>query len=491
LAYFPISQLTHSPNYPLTQFTECDNLLVAKRPSTVYVCQECGAQSPKWLGRCADCGAWNSLVEERTPSQDAEGGAAAHRYAAGSLAAGARLYADVQLEQHPRLSTSIDEFDRVLGGGVVPGSLILLGGEPGIGKSTLLLQAAANMARTVGPVLYSSGEESEHQIKSRGERLAVGDAPLYLLAETCLERILEEITRIKPALVIVDSVQTVFSLKFQSAPGSISQVREAATQLLFAAKGQNVPTFLVGHVTKDGSLAGPKALEHVVDTVLYFEGERHHSHRVVRAVKNRFGAVSELGVFEMTASGLRPVPNPSRLFLAERATNAPGSAVLCTIEGSRPILVEVQALVSTSTYGTSRRMTSGIDQQRLSLLLAVLEKRAGLNLAGDDVFVNIAGGMTVDEPASDLGVLAAIASSVRNRVIPPTTAMFGEVGLAGEVRGISQATLRVREAAQMGFSRLILPEANIDPSDRSGISGCELVGVRTVGEALDELLASR
>jgi DNA repair protein RadA/Sms len=464
---------------------------MAKRPSTVYVCQECGAQSPKWLGRCADCGAWNSLVEERAPSQDAEGGAAAHRYAAGSLAAGARLYADVQLEQHPRLSTSIDEFDRVLGGGVVPGSLILLGGEPGIGKSTLLLQAAANMARTVGPVLYSSGEESEHQIKSRGERLAVGDAPLYLLAETCLERILEEITRIKPALVIVDSVQTVFSLKFQSAPGSISQVREAATQLLFAAKGQNVPTFLVGHVTKDGSLAGPKALEHVVDTVLYFEGERHHSHRVVRAVKNRFGAVSELGVFEMTASGLRPVPNPSRLFLAERATNAPGSAVLCTIEGSRPILVEVQALVSTSTYGTSRRMASGIDQQRLSLLLAVLEKRAGLNLTGDDVFVNIAGGMTVDEPASDLGVLAAIASSVRNRVIPPTTAMFGEVGLAGEVRGISQATLRVREAAQMGFSRLILPEANIDPSDRSGASGCELVGVRTVGEALDELLASR
>ena len=317
----------------------------------------------------------------------------------------------------------------------MPGSLVLLGGEPGIGKSTLLLQAAANMARTVGPVLYSSGEESEHQIKSRGERLAVGNAPLYLLAETCLERILEEIARIKPALVIVDSVQTVFSLKFQSAPGSIGQVREAATQLLFAAKGQNIPTFLVGHVTKDGSLAGPKALEHVVDTVLYFEGERHHSHRVVRAVKNRFGAVSELGVFEMTSAGLRPVPNPSKMFLAERPVNAPGSAVLCSVEGSRPILVEVQALVSSSTYGTARRMASGIDQQRLSLLLAVLEKRAGLNLIGDDVFVNIAGGMTVDEPASDLGVLAAIASSVRNRVIPSTTAMFGEVGLAGEVRG--------------------------------------------------------
>jgi DNA repair protein RadA/Sms len=460
---------------------------MVKPAKTVFACQECGAQSPKWLGRCADCGAWNSLVEERAAEQEL---ATAHRYvAAAGASAAAQLYADIRLEQHARLSTSIDEFDRVLGGGVVPGSLILLGGEPGIGKSTLLLQAAANMARTVGPVLYSSGEESEHQIKARGERLAVGDAPLYLLAETCLERILEEIARIRPALVIVDSVQTVFSLKFQSAPGSISQVREAATQLLFAAKSQNVPTFLVGHITKDGSLAGPKALEHVVDTVLYFEGERHHSHRVVRAVKNRFGAASELGVFEMTASGLRPVPNPSRLFLAERPLAAPGSAVLCTVEGSRPILVEVQALVSTSSYGTARRMASGIDQQRLSLLLAVLEKRVGLNLMGDDVFVNIAGGMTVDEPASDLGVLAAIASSVRNRVIDGTTAMFGEVGLAGEVRGVSQAALRVREAAQMGFRRCIMPQANIDPSDGVTLRDCDLIGVRTVGEALDALLA--
>jgi DNA repair protein RadA/Sms len=461
---------------------------MAKPPKTVYACQECGAQSAKWLGRCPDCGAWNSLVEERA---DESGGAPAggHRYAVNG-AAPARLYSEIEIEQHARLSTGIDEFDRVLGGGVVPGSLVLLGGEPGIGKSTLLLQAAANMARAIGPVLYSSGEESEHQIKSRGERLAVGKAPLYLLAETCLERILDEIGRLKPALVVVDSIQTVFSLKFQSAPGSIGQVREAATQLLFAAKGQNVPTFLVGHVTKDGSLAGPKALEHVVDTVLYFEGERHHSHRVVRAVKNRFGAVSELGVFEMTAGGLRPVPNPSKLFLAERPSNAPGSAVLCSVEGSRPILVEVQALVSSSSYGTARRMASGIDQQRLSLLLAVLEKRAGLNLLGDDVFVNIAGGMTVDEPASDLGVLAAIASSVRNRVVPATTAMFGEVGLAGEVRAVTQATLRVREAAQMGFARCIVPEANIDPADRRAMAGqCELVGVRTVQDALDALLA--
>jgi DNA repair protein RadA/Sms len=461
------------------------------------VCQECGAQSAKAQGRCFECGAFGTVVEERQQDQ-AISASAEHRYALAGDSATARLYADIEIEQYARVTTGIGEFDRVLGGGIVPGSLVLLGGEPGIGKSTLLLQAAANIARTIGPVLYSSGEESEHQIKSRGERLAVGNAPLYLLAETCLERILDEIARLRPALIIVDSVQTIFSMKFQSAPGSIGQVREAATQLLFTAKGQNIPTFLVGHVTKDGSLAGPKALEHVVDTVLYFEGERHHSHRVVRAVKNRFGAVSELGVFEMTSSGLRPVPNPSKMFLAERPANAPGSAVLCSVEGSRPILVEVQALVSSSTYGNARRMASGIDQQRLSLLLAVLEKRAGLNLIGDDVFVNIAGGMTIDEPASDLGVLAAIASSVRNRVISPATAMFGEVGLAGEVRGITQAALRLREAAQMGFRRCVMPEANLDPTVRLKASGsdgsagdgdCEQIGVRTVGEALDALLS--
>jgi DNA repair protein RadA/Sms len=456
----------------------------------VFVCQECGAQAQKWLGRCPDCGAWNSYVEERPsepPGSSSDLGS--HRYALGGGSGAARLYADIKIEASARFSTGIDEFDRVLGGGVVPGSLVLLGGEPGIGKSTLLLQAAANMARTAGPVLYSSGEESEHQVKLRGERLEIGNAPLFLLAETCLERVLDEMVRVKPALVIVDSIQTVFSLKFQSAPGSIGQVREAATQLLFAAKGHNVPILLVGHVTKDGSLAGPKVLEHVVDTVLYFEGERHHSHRVIRAVKNRFGAVSELGVFEMTSSGLRPVPNPSMLFLAERPVNAPGSAVLCTVEGLRPILVEVQAIVSSSSYGTARRMASGVDQQRLSLLLAVIEKRVGLNLAGDDVFVNIAGGVTVDEPASDLGVLAAIASSVRNRVIPASTAMFGEVGLAGEVRGITQAGLRIREAAQMGFERCIMPHANLDRGDGGqGLGRCALVGVRTVAEALDAML---
>jgi DNA repair protein RadA/Sms len=339
-------------------------------------------------------------------------------------------------------------------------------------------------------VLYSSGEESEHQVKSRGERLGVGDAPLYLLAETCLERVLEEMARLKPALVIVDSIQTVFSLKMQSAPGSIGQVREAATQLLFAAKAQNVPTFLVGHVTKEGSLAGPKALEHIVDTVLYFEGERQHAHRIVRAAKNRFGAVSELGVFEMTSAGLIPVPNPSAMFLAERPANSPGSAVLCCLEGTRPILVEVQALVSTSAYGYAKRTAVGLDPTRLALLLAVMEKRAGLALGGDDVYVNIAGGMSVDEPAVDLAVVAAVASSLRNRPIAPGTAVFGEVGLAGEIRATAQAARRVREAEQMGFSRCVMPAANVDPKD-PGLAGtaCSLVGVRTVQDALDQLLA--
>jgi DNA repair protein RadA/Sms len=459
-----------------------------KSPKVVFVCQECGSQFPKWAGRCNECGAWNAIVEERAVEPSVA--AAGNRYAQFAPGTSAKLYADVETANAMRLSTGITEFDRVLGGGVVPGSLVLLGGEPGIGKSTLLLQAAAHFAREVGPVLYASGEESEHQIKSRGDRLGVGQTPLYLLSETCIERILEEIARLKPVLVIVDSVQTVFSLKFQSAPGSIGQVREAATQFLFAAKGQNIPTVLVGHITKDGSLAGPKVLEHVVDTVLYFEGERHHSHRVVRAVKNRFGAVSELGVFEMTGTGLRPVPNPSKLFLAERASGTPGSAVLCCVEGSRPILVEVQALVSTSTFGNARRMAIGIDQNRLSLLLAVLEKRAGLTLAGDDVYVNIAGGMSIEEPAADLSVVAAVASSVRNHGLAPSTAMFGEVGLSGEIRGIPQAALRVREAIQMGFTRIVMPSANVDPADPAHAEGqCELVGVRTVGEALDQLIA--
>ncbi len=451
---------------------------------TVFVCQTCGGQAQKWLGRCPDCGSWNTLVEERAAS--AAPSAAESRFGFASSNAGARLYAEIEAGDAVRLPTGIGELDGVLGGGVVPGSLVLIGGEPGIGKSTLLLQLAAHFARTVGPVLYTSGEESEHQVKLRGERLEVGRAPLYLLAETCLERIVEEIGRLRPALIIVDSVQTVFSMKLQSAPGSIGQVRECATQLLFIAKGQNIPTFLVGHVTKEGSLAGPKVLEHVVDTVLYFEGERHHAHRVVRCVKNRFGAVSELGVFEMTASGLIPVANPSELFLAERPVGVPGSAVLCCIEGSRPILVEVQALVSGSSLGSPRRTSNGLDPHRLSLLLAVLEKRAGLNLVADDVFVNMVGGMNVTEPAADLGVVAAVASSLRNRPVRADTAVFGEVGLAGEVRGIAQAGLRVKEAARMGFGRCVVPVGNRAPEGIEG--GCELVGASSVNEALEELL---
>jgi DNA repair protein RadA/Sms len=457
---------------------------VAKPQRSIFACQECGAQSPKWLGRCPECGAWNSLVEE-SAAPVAATPAADQRYLTGRTANKAQLYAEVDIVSARRISTGISELDRVLGGGVVPGSLVLLGGEPGIGKSTLLLQAAAHFARSVGPVLYASGEESEHQIKGRGERLGVGEAPLYLFAETCLERILEEVQRLRPALLVLDSIQTVYSLKLQSAPGSVGQVREAATQLLFAAKGHDVPTFLIGHVTKDGALAGPKVLEHVVDTVLYFEGERHHAHRVVRAVKNRFGAANELGVFEMTAGGLEPVANPSGLFLAERPADVAGSAVLCTVEGSRPILVEVQALVSTSTYGYAKRTANGLDANRLALLLAVLEKRAGLNLAGEDVFVNVAGGVAVDEPAADVALVAALASSVRNRPLRKGLATFGEIGLGGEVRRATQAGLRVREAVRMGFTTVLAPAGSVAESDVP--SGCALIGVRTLGELLDAL----
>ena len=450
-----------------------------KGPNTVFVCQRCGAQARKWLGQCPVCEAWASLVEERAPqaaSADARpslGGEQAQRYAEVDTAAAARL------------ETGVSELDRVLGGGLVPGSLVLLGGEPGIGKSTLLLQAAAQVAGAGHPVLYCSGEESPHQVRARGDRLGVTDVPLFLLAETCLERVLEEVGRLSPGLLIVDSIQTMFSTALESAPGTIGQIREAATRLLFAAKGSNLPVLIVGHVTKGGELAGPKVLEHVVDTVLHFEGDRHHSQRVVRSVKNRFGAVSELGVFQMTAGGLEAVPNPSELFLAERKADVPGSAVFCSMEGSRPILVEVQALVGAGVYGNAQRVTTGVDRQRLSLLLTVLEKRVGLPLTGEDVFVNVPGGMPMLEPAADLAVVAAVASSLRNQPLRGGAAVFGEVGLAGEIRGISQAEARIREAAQMGFAQCVLPSGNVG----SGVAGvsCELVGVQTVAEALDAL----
>jgi DNA repair protein RadA/Sms len=460
---------------------------VTAKVKIVFACQACGFESSKWLGRCPDCGEWNSFAEERQETAPPPGKG---RPAILSLDPGSRpqAYDLVDTAEVARISSGIGEFDRVLGGGIVPGSMVLIGGEPGIGKSTLLLQVAHLLGRSQQTVLYVSGEESERQIKLRGDRLGIQGGGLFLMAESSLERILEEVDVLKPGALVVDSVQTAFSSKFPSAPGSISQVREVATQLLFLAKGRGLTTFLIGHVTKDGNLAGPKSLEHIVDTVLYFEGERRQHHRIVRAVKNRFGAVSEMGVFEMTGTGLQAVPNPSALFLAERVAGAPGSAVVATMEGTRPMLVEVQALVSPTSFGTPRRMSLGIDPNRTSLLLAVLEKRVGLELLGDDVFVSVAGGLEVPEPAADLGVAAAVASSFRNRPVSSHTALFGEVGLAGEVRGAAQAALRIREAAQMGFTRCILPARNL-PSDPglARAEGIELLGVETLAEALERL----
>ena len=448
----------------------------------VFACQACGFESSKGLGRCPDCGEWNSFAEERQAAAPPPG--KGRPAGLPQTASRPKPFDTIDNSEDARVASGIDEFDRVLGGGIVPGSLVLIGGEPGIGKSTLLLQVAHLLGRTHGSVLYVSGEESERQVKLRGERLGIEGGGLYLMAETALERILEEVESLKPRALVVDSVQTVFSSRFPSAPGSISQVREVATQLLFVAKSRGITTFLIGHVTKDGSLAGPKSLEHIVDTVLYFEGEKRQHHRIVRAVKNRFGAVSELGVFEMTGTGLQPVANPSALFLAERQQGSAGSAVVATVEGTRPVLVEVQALVSPTSFGTPRRMSLGIDPNRTNLLLAVLEKRVGLELLGDDVFVSVAGGLEIDEPAADLGVAAAVASSFRNRPLPPQTVLFGEVGLGGEVRGAGQAGLRVREAAQMGFTRCILPARNI-PDDAP--PGIRLVGVHTLEEALERL----
>ncbi|PYQ24360.1 MAG: DNA repair protein RadA [Acidobacteria bacterium] len=452
---------------------------MSTRVKSVFACQACGFESSKWLGRCPDCGEWNCLVEERvvpeTPGRGKAPGPA--------LGGRPQPYDMVDGADAERVATGLAEFDRVLGGGIVPGSMVLIGGEPGVGKSTLLLAVAHLLSRRGASVLYVSGEESPRQIKLRGERLGVTGGGLYLMGETSLERILEQVDELKPIALVVDSVQTVYSSKFNSAPGSISQVREVATQLLFLAKGRGVTIFLIGHVTKDGALAGPKSLEHIVDTVLYFEGEKRQHHRIVRAVKNRFGAVSELGIFEMTGTGLQPVANPSALFLSERREGSPGSAVVATVEGSRPMLVEIQALVSPTSFGTPRRMSLGIDPNRTSLLLAVLEKRVGLELLGDDVFVSVAGGLEIAEPAADLGVVAAVASSFRNRPLPADTIVFGEVGLAGEVRSTGQALLRVREAVQMGFRRCILPARSVPPD----VDGIELAGVHTLSEALDRL----
>jgi DNA repair protein RadA/Sms len=361
----------------------------------------------------------------------------------------------------------------------------LIGGDPGIGKSTLLLQVADKLSATGSLVLYVSGEESERQIKLRGERLAVEAKNVFILPETNLENIINEIERLKPGAIIVDSIQTVFSSAIESAPGSVSQVREVAHQFLLLAKNRGIPIFLIGHITKEGSIAGPKILEHIVDTVLYFEGERHHNHRIVRAVKNRFGAANEVGVFEMTGAGLMPVANPSQMFLQERPQNVAGSIVTACMEGTRPLLVEIQALVSGSKYGAGRRMTQGLDQNRVALLIAMLEKRASLQLTSDDVFVNIAGGLEVDEPAVDLGVVTAIVSSFKNVSVDPHTAVFGEVGLTGEVRGAMQASVRAREAQALGFKKIVMPASNVPGLER--LLGVRIVGVKSVDDALDEL----
>ena len=394
-------------------------------------------------------------------------------------------YEQIESQDESRVPSGVAEFDRVLGGGIVPGTLVLIGGDPGIGKSTLLLQVADKLSSSGAVVLYVSGEESERQIKLRGERLGIQARNLYLLPETNLENIFHEIERLNPAAIIIDSIQTVFSPLIESAPGSVSQVREVAHQFLLLAKNLTIPVFLIGHVTKDGSIAGPRALEHIVDTVLYFEGERHHNHRIVRATKNRFGAANEVGIFEMTGAGLVAVANPSQLFLQERPQNAVGSVVTACMEGTRPLLVEVQALVSSTKYGTGRRMTQGVDSNRVALLIAMLEKRSGMQLIGDDVFVNIAGGLEVDEPAADLGVVAAIASSFKNVPIDPTTAVFGEVGLTGEVRGTMQPVVRAREAQALGFKKIVIPASNTSGLER--LLGVRVVGVRSVEEALEEL----
>jgi len=452
-----------------------------KKSETTFVCQNCGHQSRKWLGKCPECGEWNSLIEERTrPPQK---GSARRGFALKDVEAVA--YQEIESQDEVRTPSGVNEFDRVLGGGIVPGTLVLIGGDPGIGKSTLLLQVADKLSASGALVLYVSGEESERQIKLRGERLDIQAQNLYLLPETNLENIFHEVERLKPAAIIVDSIQTVFSAMIESAPGSVSQVREVAHQFLLLAKNRAIPVFLIGHITKDGSIAGPKALEHIVDTVLYFEGERHHNHRIVRATKNRFGAANEVGIFEMTSAGLIAVDNPSRLFLEERPRNVAGSVVTACMEGTRPLLVEVQALVSGTKYGSGRRMAQGVDQNRVSLLIAMLEKRAGFQLIGDDVFVNIAGGLEVDEPAADLGVVAAIASSFKNTPIDPQTAVFGEVGLTGEVRGAMQPSVRAHEAQALGFKKIVVPASNTSGLER--LLGMRVVGVRSVEEALAEL----
>jgi DNA repair protein RadA/Sms len=395
---------------------------------------------------------------------------------------------EIELAEEPRLPTGIGELDRVLGGGVVPGSVVLIGGDPGIGKTTLLLQALPKLASPKERVLYVSGEESPRQIKMRANRLNVETDALFILSETSLQEMLNVVREFQPAALVVDSIQTVYSDQLTSAPGTVSQVQEVAAQLMWLAKRSGVPVFIIGHVTKEGAIAGPRLLEHIVDTVLYFEGDGGHAYRILRAVKNRFGSTNEIGVFEMKESGLEEVSNPSELFLAERPEHSTGSVVVSSLEGTRPILCEVQALVSTTSFSMPKRMANGVEVNRLSLLLAVMEKRLGMHVAGQDVYVNVVGGITIDEPAIDLGLVAAVTSSLREVPIDHRTVMMGEVGLGGEVRAVTQAELRIKEAAKLGFKRCLLPERNLAKLDNLGSLGVELVGVEEIGEALEAAL---
>lgn len=444
-----------------------------QKNTTVYICQHCGYQSRKWLGRCTDCGEWDSMVEE-VPAQ------AKAVLKSSDKPVPLHLAPDGDEE---RTSTGIGELDRVLGGGIVPGSVTLIGGEPGIGKSTLLLHLLAEFAEQDKTVLYVSGEESARQIKLRAKRLEAIHPGEFLATENAVEKIIAMSCEMRPGLLAVDSIQTLTCAEIASAPGSVTQVRESAYRLLEMAKREDIPVVMVGHVTKEGAIAGPKVLEHMVDTVLYFEGDRSHAFRILRTVKNRFGSTNEIGVFEMKQEGLVQVSNPSEIFLAERPLDEPGSVVLPSVEGSRPILVEVQALVSPTNLGTARRTAIGADPQRLSLLCAVLEKKGGMDLYGHDIFLNIAGGMRIDEPALDLGVICALASSLVERPIPSTTVVCGEVGLAGEVRAVGQLDIRVREAERLGFTRFIMPKSSRERLTREAAIEC--IGVASLSELLE------
>jgi DNA repair protein RadA/Sms len=454
---------------------------VKKTSKTVFSCQACGYNTPKWMGKCPDCGQWHTFIEEIQTTKKGQG---AMRGFSSSQSTPVPIDS-IEFEQEDRIFTGIKEFDRVLGGGLVPGTLVLIGGDPGIGKSTLMLQVLYGLAKKGLKVFYVSGEESVKQIRIRSKRLSVASSNLLVVSEIDVESILVMAESTRPRAMVIDSIQTMFRPDLTSAPGSVTQVRESAVRLMLLAKRTGTPIFLVGHVTKDGAIAGPRLLEHMVDTVLYFEGDRNHVFRILRTVKNRFGSTNEIGVFEMNENGLREVSNPSALFLAERHEDTPGSIVTASMEGTRPILVEIQALTSSTSFGTPRRTILGIDHNRVALLAAVMEKKLGMHLMGHDIFINVAGGVKIDEPAVDLGIVSAVASSFLDRSIQNSTLVFGEVGLTGEIRAIGHVETRIAEAKKMGFTRCLLPQSNL--KRMAQIKGIKLIGVRTVSEALEEL----